>query len=151
MEKALKAASEAYSKGHTCSQALFCAYAEEMGIAKNTAYRLMEAFGGGMANMQEMCGALVAAFAVISYHASDGRLDGGDSRAKTYACIQKAADIFKKEYGGLTCKDILKGQPPQPLQCTMKMKDAVLIIERVIRKMLPGMTETKRLEDHDAS
>ena len=133
MESVLKAASEAYNKGHTCSQALFCTYAGEMDIARETAYRLMEGFGGGMANMQEMCGALVAAFAVISFHSSDGRLDGGGSRAMTYARIQKAADIFKKEYGGLTCREILKGQAPQPHQCTMKMKDAVLIIEQVLK------------------
>ena len=133
MERALKAASQSYGNGYTCSQAVFCAYAADMGIDEETAYRIMEGFGGGVGGMQEVCGAFSAACAVISYHCSDGSLNGG-SKLETYRKIQKAADIFQREYGGITCRKILHGEKPKPFQCGMKVKDSVLLIERLLKE-----------------
>ena len=65
MDDKLKQAGHAYGKGYTCSQAVFCAYAQDMGIDELTACRIMEGFGGGMGGMQEVCGALTAATAII--------------------------------------------------------------------------------------
>lgn len=39
--------------------------------------------------MQEVCGALSAAFVVISFHYSDGKLEGGESKLDTYAEIRE--------------------------------------------------------------
>lgn len=91
---------------------MFCAYADELGLDRETASRLMEGFGGGCGGMQEMCGALSAAFAVVSWHVSSGTIDGA-TKAHTYEEIREAADIFRREYGGITCRDVLKGRTPQ--------------------------------------
>ena len=37
----LETASRTYKKGYTCSQAVFAAFAEELGLDEETAYRLM--------------------------------------------------------------------------------------------------------------
>lgn len=43
----LKIASQNYQNGYTCSQAVFSAFAEEMGVNLELAYRMFEGFGGG--------------------------------------------------------------------------------------------------------
>ncbi|MDD3230338.1 MAG: C-GCAxxG-C-C family protein [Oscillospiraceae bacterium] len=133
MNDKLKAAGQNYGKGFTCSQSVFCAYADEMGIAPNTACRIMEGFGGGIGGTQEICGALAAACAVISYYSCDGSYDL-EKRQETYRHVCEALDRFRKEYGGVTCKEVLHGAAPKAFQCGMKVKDAVLIIEQIIGK-----------------
>lgn len=133
MDNKLREAGENYKKGCTCSQAIFCAYAEDLGIDKETAYRLMEGYGGGCGGMQEVCGALLGAFAIISFYNSDGNIGAGKTKAQTYKKIREAAEIFKKEYDGITCREILHGESPKALMCGMKVKDVVLIIENVLR------------------
>lgn len=66
----LKLAGQAYGNGCNCSQAVFCAFAGDMGLDETTAYKLMEGFGGGFGAMQEVCGAFCVAAVVISYYTS---------------------------------------------------------------------------------
>lgn len=47
MEERLRAAGQACQNGCTCSQAVFCAFAGELGLEEAAVYRLMESFGGG--------------------------------------------------------------------------------------------------------
>lgn len=142
-DEKLKAAAMAYGAGYTCSQAVFCAYAEDMGLDRQTACRIMEGFGGGVGGMQEVCGALTAASAIISYYSCDGTPGGGEKRQATYQKIQKAAELFKQEYGGVTCREVLHGNRPQAFQCGMKVKDTVLIINQILEKDMEGKKETK--------
>ena len=131
MDTRLVIAKKAYEKGYTCSQAVFCAYAGDMGIDEKTACRIMEGFGGGIGGMQEVCGALSAASAVISYYCSTGKPEG---RQDTYRVVRKAAEKFKHEYCGVTCREILRGERPQAFRCSMKVKDTVLIIESLLKE-----------------
>lgn len=131
MEEKLKAAGAAYGNGCTCSQAVFCAFAEELGMEEETAYRIMEGFGGGFGAMQEVCGAFCAAAAVISFHTSSGSMDGA-SKGRTYRAVRRAAEIYKNEYGSIRCREILHGNTPKALQCGMKVKDAVLVVHKVL-------------------
>lgn len=41
MEEKLKLAGQAYGNGCTCSQAVFCAFAGDMGLDETTAYKMM--------------------------------------------------------------------------------------------------------------
>lgn len=107
----MKAASDCYKKGCTCSQAVLCAYADELGIKKETAYRMMEGFGCGMGKMQELCGALAAAVCVLSFHVSMGIPQKGNignkagyGRLETYRGVRQVMETFRHEYGGVTCR-----------------------------------------------
>lgn len=134
----MKAAGECYKKGCTCSQALLCAYADELGIEKETAYRMMEGFGCGMGKMQELCSALAAAVCVIGFHVSGGIPRKGRDKAgyggrlETCSGVRQVMDIFRQEYGGITCKEILRGVEPEEADCGMKVKDMVIMIDRVL-------------------
>ena len=133
LNEKLKAAGEKYRKGYTCSQAVFCAYARDMEIEPETACRMMEGFGGGMGGLQEVCGALSAVCAIVSYYASDASADL-QKRNRIYAKVQKAANLFRREYGGVTCREVMHGNAPQAFQCGMKVKDAVMIVEQLIHE-----------------
>lgn len=134
MEKHVTQALQNYGNGYTCSQAVLCAYAEDMGLSVETAYRMAEGFGGGFGGMQEVCGALSAAFAVISYCSSDGRIEGGQTKLETYAEIREAAECFKEEYGSVVCREVLGGAKPQPFKCGAKVKLAAEIVGKMTGK-----------------
>ena len=102
-----------------------------MGLDETTAYKMMEGFGGGFGAMQEVCGALCVAAAVISYYTSSGSMDG-KSKGKTYKAIRRAAEIYEQEYGSIRCREILHGNAPKAFQCGMKVKDAVLVVHKVL-------------------
>jgi C_GCAxxG_C_C family probable redox protein len=131
LDKKLEKAISAYEQGFTCSQAVFCACAKEMGIDPLTAQRLMEGFGGGLGGLQEVCGAFSAACAIISYRTSDGSPGPGKQRRETGHRIREAAEIFRQKHGGITCRDILHGELPKARQCVTKVKDAILLVEKV--------------------
>lgn len=134
MENKLKKAMEAYESGHTCSQAVFMAYIDEMNMDKEVGYRIMEGFGGGCGGLQEVCGALSGAFAVVGYYFSDGEIEGGKSKKDTYKKIREVAEMFKNEYRGITCRDVLHGEKPKALQCRTKIKDTILILENILQE-----------------
>ena len=138
----LKAASECYKKGCTCSQAVLCAYADELGIKKEIVYRMMEGFGCGMGRMQELCSALTAAICVIGFYASRGipqekygRDNASCGRPEVYERVAQVMEIFRREYGGVTCREILRGVSPEKTDCGMKVKDTVIMIDRVLYEM----------------
>lgn len=139
MDHKLRVAGQAYKEGFTCSQAVFCAYAMDMGIDETTACRIMEGFGGGFGGMQEVCGAIVAATAIISFYLSDGIPKSEEAHKKVYDKVRRAAKIFENEYGGVTCREVLHGECPKAFQCGMKVKDTVLIINRILEETSKGI------------
>ncbi len=130
VDEKLQQASSAYEEGYSCAQAVFGAYKNELGISEETAYRMMEGFSQGIGNRDGMCGVVAAASAIISYLSSDGKPQLDYSR--TYGYIERIQKIFQKEYGGVTCREILRGKEWSPDCCQMKVKDMVLIIEQII-------------------
>lgn len=131
-DEKLKTAADQYGKGCNCAQAVFSAFAEDMGIAPQTALRMMEGFGCGMGGMQGVCGALSAACAIISYYCCDGTVGNDSKTQETYKKVQRAFEVFQHEYGGITCREILHGEHPRPFQCCMKVKDAVLMVHQIL-------------------
>ena len=134
----LRKAGETYKDGYTCSQAVFCSFAKEMNLDEETACRLMEGYGGGIAGLQETCGAVLAAAAIISFYYSSGCACKQSYREEVFEKVKKATEIFRKEYGGINCKEILHGECPKAFQCGMKVKDAVLIISQILEEKEDG-------------
>lgn len=112
MEEKLKLAGQAYGNGCTCSQAVFCAFAGDMGLDETSAYKLMEGFGGGFGVMQEVCGAFCAAAAVISYYTSSGSMDG-KSKGKTYKAIRRALRSMNRNTAPFDAWKSCTGTPPK--------------------------------------
>jgi len=117
-------AKELFEKGHNCSQAVFAAYADEMGVDFDTALKIASSFGGGMGRLREVCGAVSGMFMVagMKYGSTDPTDQG--AKAEHYKLIQALAKRFEKENGSIICRELLglavKNDEPQPEARTEK-------------------------------
>ncbi len=118
-----------YSQNRNCAQAVLCAYAGELGISEQTAYKMAEGFGGGIAGTRNDCGALIAAINVISFLSSDGI--GGTSKPETYKAVRELIAKFSERYGSSDCRDIVQYNAQHETQCKDTMKEAIKAIESV--------------------
>ena len=64
MSKYVDKAKELFLSGYNCSQAVFGAFCDDLGLDFETAVMLSSSFGGGMGRLREVCGALSGAFMV---------------------------------------------------------------------------------------
>ncbi len=100
-------AADRFSHGCNCAQAVFLAYAPEVGINEGDALRIATAFGAGMGRQQEVCGAVTGAYMVIG--ARYGMTEPGNTQAKekTYALVSEFAEKFREVHGSTICLDLL--------------------------------------------
>ncbi len=106
MDHAQKA-TELFKQGFNCSQAVFLAFNDWMGLDEKTALRLSSSFGGGMGRLREVCGAVSGMFMVIGV--LYGYDDPADHAGKTehYRTIQALAEKFRDENGSIICRELL--------------------------------------------
>ena len=98
-----------FEEGYNCAQAVTLAFAEEMGVEKETAAKMASSFGGGLGRLREVCGCVsgmsLAAGALYGY--SDPKAK--EEKADHYALIQKLANEFKEKNGSIICRELLAG------------------------------------------
>jgi C_GCAxxG_C_C family probable redox protein len=106
MDKVQKAI-DCFKEGFSCSQAVLAAFCEPLGLDRDTALKISQSFGGGMAHMGETCGAVTGAFMAIGL--KHGRIHAADEKAKekTYALVQEFVRRFRCRYGSIICRDLL--------------------------------------------
>jgi C_GCAxxG_C_C family probable redox protein len=116
LEKKITKAISFFENGYNCSQAVFMAYADILGLEQETAAKIGTSFGGGMGRMREVCGAVSGMFLVLGmyYPATDPK--NKDSKTKNYEAVQRTAKEFKAQMGSYICADLLKTkhQPENP-------------------------------------
>ena len=105
-------AKQNFLAGMNCAQSVLCAFEEEAGLDHETAMKLASGFGGGMARMREVCGAVSGMFMAADLIFGPG--DSSDKAAKDahYACLQSLAEAFKEETGSVICR-VMLGLPGQ--------------------------------------
>ncbi len=96
-----------FKEGYNCSQAVFGAFAGELGVDEKTALMLAAGLGGGVGRLREVCGAVTGMALAIS--ARRGYYEPTDTAAKgnLYAEIQQAAEQFRARNGAIVCKELL--------------------------------------------
>ena len=90
-----------------CAQALLAAYAPGLGVDEKTAFKIASGFGGGMAGLSEVCGAVTGAFMVIGLKYGKYRPDDKRAKDRTYIKVRKFAKRFAEEHGTLICRDLI--------------------------------------------
>ncbi len=133
---------ERFAKGHSCSQAVFTALAEPMGMDYETALKVSSGFGGGMGRMGSTCGAVTGAFMALGL-----KCGGVDSEAKeeTYRLVNRFVELFRERHGSLECRDLIgcdlsteegrqqaKAKDTHGTICTGLVRDAVEIVEELL-------------------
>jgi len=96
-----------FQEGFNCSQAVLTNYAPALGLERETALKLASAFGGGMAQMGETCGAVTGAFMVIGLRYGRFTADDLAAKEKTYALVKEFVTRFSAKHGSIMCRDIL--------------------------------------------
>lgn len=95
-------AEELFKTGMCCSQAVFCAFAEDMGMDLETAVKVSAGLGGGVSRMRETCGAVTGAVMALG-------LKYGPDKTAVYPHGQALCEAFKKECGSIVCRELLEG------------------------------------------
>lgn len=103
------AAKQKFLEGYNCSQAVACAFADEMNMDEETVKRLTIGFGGGMGRMREVCGTVAGATFVLS------ALYGDSNKNDVYKMVQDVAEEFRKENGSVVCRELLGLDKSAPL------------------------------------
>lgn len=98
-----------FEQGYNCAQAVTLAFAEEMGLDKDSAAKMVSSFGGGLGRLREVCGCVsgmaLAAGALYGYSDPEAK----EAKADHYALIQKLAEAFKEKNGSMICRELLDG------------------------------------------
>lgn len=108
-ENKAKLAGELFMQGYNCSQSVIAAWADEIGLDRQTALLVSSGFGGGMGRLREVCGAVSGAFMVLSYKFGSTDVSDGKAKAALYETIQDFAARFKQEnrFDSIVCRDML--------------------------------------------
>ena len=136
---------ETFSKGFNCSQSVFSAYSEELGMDRERALRAACAFGAGMGRMCETCGAVTGAFMALGLKYGKVKPEDEPAKEKTYALVNEFAQEFKARNGTIVCKELLgcdMGTPEgmkfakehnlHTTKCPKYVRDAAEILDRLL-------------------
>ncbi len=135
-----------FKQGYNCSQAVVGAFCDELGLDRETAFKLASSFGGGMGRMREVCGAVSGMF--IAAGIIKGYSDPTDPAAKKqhYALIQEMAKRFSDKNSSIICRELLDldktKNDPNPTRrtpefyktrpCSELVRDAAKIVQEML-------------------
>ena len=124
----IEEAVQLFESGYMCSQAVFAAFAEDLGLSKEQALKIGACFGSGM-RKAEVCGACTGALMVLG-------LKYGESKQKSDEVCDKFMDEFKKENGSYICRDLL--------ECDISTEEGVKYAKdnNLFKEFCPKMVES---------
>lgn len=98
---------ELFKEGYNCSQAVFGAFAEELGVDFSTAVKMASGLGGGIGRMREVCGTFtgLTLAASLIYGYSDP--SDTETKKELYEKIRNLGDRFREENGSIICRELL--------------------------------------------
>lgn len=131
----IEKAKELFGDKFHCSQAVFAAFAEELGITEQQALKIGACFGGGM-RQGEVCGACTGALMALGLKYGQCDKEDINSRLKTNEVTDKFLAEFKKENGSYMCKELLK--------CDIGTEEGVAIAleKNLFTEFCPKMVES---------
>ena len=137
---------ECFNSGFNCSQAVFYAFAEELGIKNEKALKIASSFGGGMAKMGDTCGAVTGAFMALGMKYGRIIADDLEARDKNYSKVLEFVDEFKSRNKSIVCRELLgfdlnktaekaafiEKNPGYVSPCPKLVGDAAEILEKIL-------------------
>ena len=109
-----KLAERNFKDGCNCTQAVLLAFSDRTGLDAETAMRIASGFGGGMARMREVCGAVSGMFMAAGLILGDDGVPSHEHKRALYAQLQALAAQFRAENGSLLCRELLSGTRTSP-------------------------------------
>lgn len=101
-------AEQNFLDGYNCTQAVVAAFADELGVDKDTLIKIASSFGGGFGRLREVCGAVSAMGIIVGLvEGCDFSKAGQDAKSAQYATVQRLAGEFKDINGSIICRELL--------------------------------------------
>ena len=125
-----------FEQGHNCAQAVFAAFAEELGIDEELALKVASGFGGGIAQTRETCGAItgmiMAASVKFGYIHPNGREDKTAHNEKLQAMMKEFTDV----YNSTNCGELLALGKKKGMDkpCNAYVELAAKIVEQKLKE-----------------
>lgn len=133
MKTRVDEATRRHQNGYNCAQAVACTYCDLVGMDEETMFRMIEAFGAGMGNMEGTCGAVSGACALAGMAASTGNLENPNSKGSSYKLSKEILKRFAERNQSVTCKDLKGVGTGKVLRaCPDCIRDASEFVEQVI-------------------
>ena len=142
MENREKQADSIFNSGFNCAQAVITAFADKLGLDKETTLKFSSGFGAGMGGMQKTCGAVTGAIMVIGCLYGKYQPGNNDKKIKAYKMIKNFSKDFISLNGSTNCLKLIEcdlgteeGQKKAKdnnvfkVKCAEYVKDAVRILE----------------------
>ncbi len=140
MSKYSDRAVELFMEGKNCSQAVFVAFATDLGLSEETALAVSIGLGGGVGRMREVCGAVSGSAMLVGLKYPE--LD----KTEVYEKVRMIIDEFKKTNYSIVCKELLGLTKPEESSipeartteyykkrpCVKIVEDAALAVEKVL-------------------
>jgi C_GCAxxG_C_C family probable redox protein len=98
-----------FQSGYNCAQSVLHAACERLSFDHDTALRLSCGFGGGMANKQQVCGAVAGGIIALGLKCGRGENEELARAEVAYKKIHTLIDRFQTLHGSVNCKELLGG------------------------------------------
>lgn len=96
-----------FESGYNCAQAVFGAFAEDLGLNFETAMMISSPFGGGMGRLREVCGTVSGMNMVLGMKYGYNDPKANETKKALYKDVQNLADQFKADNGSIICRELL--------------------------------------------
>lgn len=107
MSKRKEEAVSAFKEGYNCAQAVFSAFAIELGVSREQAIKVASGFGGGMARQGDTCGAVTGAMMALGLAKGSAEADEA-AKQRVYSSIWEFLAEFRARHGSTLCRDLLE-------------------------------------------
>ena len=97
-----------FCDGYNCAQAVFGAFAKDLGFDEATALKIAAPFGGGFGRQREVCGAVSGMLMAFGYLYGYDTAETGEVKMHHYEQTRALCDAFKEQNGSIICREILK-------------------------------------------
>ena len=103
MTDPIKTAQDRFAQGYNCSQAVFSAYAAQLGMEDEVALKLASPFGGGVARQGNVCGAVTGALMALGLERGNATLETKD---ETSRLAEEYIKRFQELHGSILCREL---------------------------------------------
>ena len=98
---------ELFRKGYNCSQSVFAAFADVLGMSVEEAAGIASPFGAGFGKLREVCGAVSGMTLAAGYLKGYDDPADYESKKELYRLIQKMCAEFEERKGTIICRELL--------------------------------------------
>ena len=134
-----------FNQDYNCAQSVFSTFAEEFGLSTDAALSIAMPFGGGMARLGHVCGAVTGALMCIGLMTAESCSANKELKDISYQRTREFARRFIERNGSLLCRDLIGMDisTPEGLQlaieknafrttCVKFLQDAVEILCEIL-------------------